>query len=96
MKVSMSVTLDKDGEESVTRISADARDVRKYEGEFKASFLTTELSMVQLTQLAYVTMLRLGAFTGSYDTFDAQCVEVEGVDEEPVPDPTGPDPGAAS
>jgi hypothetical protein len=38
--------------------------------------------MVQLTQLAYCTMKRAKKFSGSYDIFDAQCVEVESADDE--------------
>lgn len=91
MRVKIKIILDTpDGEKSDT-ITADSRDVRNYEGEFQVSFLTTELSMVQITQLAYVTMKRLGKFSGSYDMFDSQAIDVEGADaeeEDIVPRPT--------
>lgn len=84
MRVKIKITLETPDGEKTDTVTADARDVRNYEAEFQVSFLTTDLSMIQITQLAYVTMKRLGMFTGSYDVFDSQAVEVEGTDEEPV------------
>lgn len=94
MKVQMKVVLDTPTGDLAQEVTADARDIRAYESEFGASFLTTELSMTQLTQLAYVTMKRTGRFTGTYQSFDSECVEVESVDEEAERlDPTPPGPG---
>lgn len=92
MKVSMKVVLE-DPEPRVFRLTADARDVRRYEGHFRQSFLTSELSMTQLTQLAWATMARRGLFKGSYEGFDEVCTEVEGDEgtEQIVPDPIQPD-----
>lgn len=83
MKVRMKVVLETPDGEKTDSVVADARDIRNYESEFDRSFLSTELSMIQLTQLAYVTLKRTKAFSGSYDVFDSQCVEVEGQDDEP-------------
>lgn len=86
MRVTMKVILETPDGEKTDTVVADARDIRNYESEFDRSFLTSELSMTQLTQLAYVTLKRLGRFAGSYDVFDSQCTEVEGSDdvEEPA------------
>lgn len=85
MRVRMKVVLETPDGEKTDTVVADARDIRNYESEFDRSFLSTELSMIQLTQLAYVTLKRGKAFTGSYDVFDSQCVEVEGADDEVEP-----------
>jgi hypothetical protein len=93
MKITMKVVLETPDGETTEEVVADARDIRRYESEFDKSFVTSELSMIQMTQLAYVSLKRLKKFTGSYDVFDSQCVEVEAADEE---EPVGPTPKAAT
>jgi len=89
MRVLMKIVLETPDGEKTDEITADARDIRHYESEFDVSFLTSELSLIQLTQLAYVTMKRLKKFVGSWDVFDGQCVDIESVDApEPAPKAT--------
>jgi hypothetical protein len=89
MRVKLKITLETPDGDKTDVISADGRDIRNYEAEFEKSFLTTETSYIQYTQLAFETMKRLGRFKGSYDVFDSQCVSVEEVpDEEPEARPT--------
>jgi len=98
MRVKLKITLETPDGDKTDVIAADGRDIRNYEAEFKKSFLTTETSYVQYTQLAYVTMKRAGRFKGSYDVFDSQCVEVEEAPEESEPEarPTRKAPGGGS
>ena len=87
MKIKMKVVLETPDGEKSDEVTADARSVRAYESEFGVSFITSELSMIQLTQLAYVAMKRAKTFAGSYDVFDEQCVEVEAADEDVAESP---------
>ena len=102
MRVKIKITLETPDGDKTDIVTADGLDVRNYETEFRKSFLTTETSYIQYTQLAYVTMKRLGRFKGSYDVFDSQCVEVEEVPEEEQkgvekdPRPTRRTPGEGS
>lgn len=102
MRVQLKITLETPDGDKTDTITADGRDLRNYEAEFQQSFLTTETSYTQYTQLAYVTMKRASRFKGSYDVFDSQCVEVEEVpdEEEKVatkdPRPTRRTPGEGS
>lgn len=97
MKTKIKIVLETPDGEKTDTVTADARDIRNYEAEFQQSFLTTDLSMTQITQLAYVTMKRLGRFKGSYDVFDNQCTEAEGADdEEDAGRPTQKAPGGGS
>lgn len=87
MKTRIKIVLETPDGEKTDQLVADARDIRSYESQFSTSFLTTDLSMTQITQLAFVTMKRLGQFTGSWDVFNSQCVEVESADDaEAEPD----------
>lgn len=82
MKIKIKIVLETPDGEKTDTVTADARDVRAYESEFQTSFITSELSMTQLTQLSYVSMKRAKTFVGSYDVFDSQCIEVESGSEE--------------
>lgn len=91
MKINMSVTLETPDGEKTDRVVADARDIRNYESEFGASWVTTDTSYTQTTQLAYVAMKRRGSFKGSWDVFDSQCTDIEGApDEVEVSEPANP------
>lgn len=81
----MKVALETPDGEKTDTVVADARDIRNYESEFATSFVTTELSYTQMTQLAYVAMKRQGIFKGSYDVFDSQCTDVDSADDVPEP-----------
>lgn len=93
MKVTMQVVLETPDGDKTDAVTADARDIRNYEAQFGQSWVTTETSFTQMTQLAFVAMKRLGKFTGSYDVFDSVCVEVSDVPESD-PEPERPTPKA--
>lgn len=77
MHIPLKIELERaDGEIEKIEVTADARDVRGYETEYKVSWLSTELSFVQLSQLAWITARRQKKFTGSYDVWDAQAIDV--------------------
>lgn len=83
MQVRMKVELEKStGETEKYTVVADARDIRAYEAEFKQSWISTELSFIQLAQLAWIASRRQRKFTGSYDVFDAEAVDVSAADAE--------------
>jgi hypothetical protein len=83
MRIPIKVVLEEqDGQERTETIVADSRDVRAYEAEFDTSFLTTDLSVTQITQLAFCALRRQGRFRGSWDVFDSSAVDVEGVNAE--------------
>ena len=70
MKINMHVTNDLDGQDQEYDVMADGRDVRKYEEIFGISWLATDMSYIQMTELAWVASRRHGLFTGDYDAFD--------------------------
>jgi hypothetical protein len=82
MRIPIKVVLEQDGNEQTETVIADSRDVRAYEAEFDRSFLTTDLSLTQISQLAFCALRRQGRFKGSWDVFDASAIDVEGADED--------------
>jgi len=70
MKISMHVTNDLDGQDQEYDVVADGRDVRKYEEIFEISWLATDMSYIQMTELAWVASRRHGLFEGDYAAFD--------------------------
>ena len=80
--------------------SADARDIRRWEATYKASFIGLDMSMTAITQLAFLALRRANVITTEYPTyelFDAACVTVTGTttpDREEsavIADPTQPE-----
>jgi len=67
----------------------DQRDVRAWEAEHGMSWLSSDLTVTAMAQLAHAGMRRAGQFTGSWAEFDAHAVWVGEVESEPV-DPTQP------
>jgi hypothetical protein len=75
-----------DGTEVIAEYSAI--DLRIWEKENRKSALNEPMSVTMLTWLGWSAAKRQGSINGAYDTFekfDAACVEVEGVRDEPVP-----------
>jgi len=70
MKINLTVTNDLDGQDQTYEVIADGRDVRKYEESFEISWLATDMSYIQMTQLAWVASRRHGLFEGDYAAFD--------------------------
>lgn len=62
--------------EVVHEVSYDGRDIRAYEAEFDASVLTST-TYTQVCQIAFCAMRRQGLFVGSWEVFDAQCLEAQ-------------------
>lgn len=77
MRIKMKVELEKStGEIEEFEVTADARDVRTYESEYGVSWLTTDLSFNQLAQLAWITARRQKKYTGSWEGFNSEAVDV--------------------
>ena len=71
MKIKIKVTNEQeDGSEITYEVIADGRDVRKYEEHFETSWIATELSMTQVSQLAWVASRRQGLYEGDWASFD--------------------------
>jgi len=70
MKINIHVTNDLDGQDQEYDVVADGRDVRKYEEIFQISWLATDMSYIQITELAWVASRRHGLFDGDYAAFD--------------------------
>ena len=69
-------------------VAYDGRELRAWETKFGRSALTADMSISMLTWLGWAAAYRQGMLNGSYGTFekfDAACVDVAGVRE---PDPT--------
>jgi hypothetical protein len=84
MRIPIKVVLEEEGKERTETVTADSRDVRTWESENSDSFLSSTLSVTQISQLAFYAMRRTGLFKGSWDVFDASAIDVEGVDDEEV------------
>jgi len=83
VKIKMHVELEKsDGKLETFDVVSDARDIRGYEAEFKESWIATELSFTQMSQLAWITARRARKFSGSYDVWDAEAVDVSSSEED--------------
>lgn len=91
--------------------TADARDVRRWEATFKASFIEKGVSITTMTQLAYLALRRHKLIDSRYPTweaFDDMCVALtsakaadaeadgETIDGQLVVDPTRPEVTGAS
>jgi hypothetical protein len=66
----------------------DGRDIRAWEGKFRQSSLTADMSVSMLSWLGWHAAVRQNLVNGELSTwekFDAACVDVSGVRE---PDPT--------
>lgn len=98
-RMSMTVTLDVKGAETTEKVVADGRDFRAYEAEFETSFFG-QTTYLQLTQIAFVALRRQKRFRGTWDDFNAQCIELEeqpsDVGEVDPERPTQPDRGDGS
>lgn len=97
-RLNVEITLQDKGVERTERVIANGRDIRAYEAEFDESFLT-QTTYTQLAKIAWIALRRAGRFTGTYDEFDAQAVDLEefsGDSEVDPVDPTQTDPGAGS
>ena len=60
---------------------SDARDVRAWEAQYEQSFFRTDLSFIQIAQLAYLAGQRNGVLNGQwpdYESFDKHCVSAKG------------------
>src|SRR5215471_14379283 len=66
--------------------AADGRDLRRWEVEYKQSWIGTQFGLTHLAQLCYLALRRTKQLNGAYptyDLFDAACVNVTGGDNEP-------------
>ena len=75
-----------DGTEVVAEYSAI--DLRAWETAFRKSSLGEPMSVSMLSWLGWSAGKRQGVLNGEFETyekFDAVCVSVEGVRDEPVP-----------
>ena len=75
-----------DGTEVLAEYSAI--DLRAWETQNRKSSLNEPMSVTMLTWLGWNAAKRQGSINGAYDTyekFDAACVSVEGVRDDPVP-----------
>lgn len=64
---------------SLIEVQSDARDLRRWEADYKAPIVGQAMSLTYLTQIAYLAMRRQGALNGEYpdyETFDAHCIEL--------------------
>jgi hypothetical protein len=72
MKIKLTIGMDKgDDQEESFDVIADGRDVRKYEETFAISWLATDMSYIQMTQLAWIAARRHDRFEGDYASFAA-------------------------
>jgi hypothetical protein len=92
-RLRLEAVLEHKGKERTERVVANGRDIRAYESQFEESFLT-QTSYEQLTKIAFVALRRAGRFDGTYEDFDAQCVDLEEFYESEL-DPVDPTPKAA-
>lgn len=84
-----------DDDESI-KVVSDARDLRRWEAEYKRTMVGEGASLTYLTQLAYIAMRRQRVLNGKYATyalFDEACIDLEirklgGDDDQVVADPT--------
>lgn len=70
-------------------VSADARDLRKWEALNDQSWMGTTFGLTHLAQLAYYALQRTGQLNGRYPTyedFDNACINVTGGSDEPAGD----------
>lgn len=70
-------------------VSADARDLRRWEAEQGQSWMSTTFGLTHLAQLAYLALRRTGQLNGrypSYEDFDNACINVTGGSNEPTLD----------
>jgi|SRR5215471_6349626 len=68
-------------------VAADGRDLRRWEVEYKQSWIGTQFGLTHLAQLAYLALRRTKQLNGAYPTyelFDAACTNVTGVTDEPA------------
>jgi hypothetical protein len=68
----------------------DQRDVRAWEAEQGRSWLSSDLTVTAMAQLAHAGMRRAGRFTGGWADFDAHAVWVGEVEAAEPVDPTLP------
>lgn len=93
----MKMTLLVETDDDEWTITADGRDIRKWESsEGKSFFGEVEgISYSLMCRLAFLASVRNGAFSGDWDAFDAVCVAVTQQEVSPL-NPTRQDRGASS
>lgn len=79
MKLEVVLETPEGGEETQV-VQIDGRDIRAYEAEFEESFLT-ETSLTQFTKIAWMTLRRRDRYSGTYQEFERQCVDVDRADD---------------
>lgn len=94
MSLTQKVRLELDDGREITT-TYDGRDLRAWESQHRKSALVESMSLSMLTWLGHHAAVRRGELNGEmkdYKAFDAACVSVQGMrdepDEEAEPDPT--------